>query len=362
MLNIKGIGRRLLRCNRNITIFSIASVLIGTMLILEMMVLLLNTNLVYERDMKALYGDCDVGIYYSDYSEIDDSIIHTLEQDSNVVSLSTIFYSNELNLLNASTYIIGTDNSEMVRSRYHFKSVLEQNQVAMNKILAEVLSCDVGEVLNIGERSLEVVEIFEDGTLSEAAVEMLVVNKDTLNELCKGKTNTNIIMLQVKDDTESKIEELILGIDHKLNVLIFGTDEAYLKSVSSFGVYIIILAICVVIATCLFTATVFKTLLYKYRRSMAVLRMVGSSPKQIKNIFLSMLRSIILSGVSGGLILVLLTNSLFLKTFNERWKLIDGEMELFCRECVLISIGIYFIIRFILQVMANQFNNSNFAH
>lgn len=355
MLTKKGIGKRLLKRNWNITVFSVVSVLIGTMLILEMFILLLNTNRAYENDMKALYGECDVGIYYSDYTEINDLIVHTLEQSDYVISLSAICYADDMNISNSSPYVIGTDNSDMVRSRYHFNSSLGENQVAVNKIFAEILQCDVGERVTVGETQLEIVEIFDDGTLSDTAVEMLVIHKDTLEKLC-GEAATNIIMLQIKEGIENAVEELIRGMDSELNVLVFGTDEAYLKAVNSFAVYIVILAVCVIMATCLFTATVFKNLLYKYRKEMAVLRMIGATPEQIKYIFIYMLRRIILLGVTTGLILVLILNFLFINSFNEKWQLIEGEIELFYGESILICAGIYCVIRIILQVIASHFN------
>ena len=56
-LTIKFIGKRLLKSNRLLTLYSFISVLIGTILLVEMFNLSLSATHTYENDMKALYGD-----------------------------------------------------------------------------------------------------------------------------------------------------------------------------------------------------------------------------------------------------------------------------------------------------------------
>ena len=356
MLTIKSIGRRLLESNKLLTAYSFFSVLIGTILVVEMFNLSLSASLTYEKDMKAMYGDCDMGIYYSDYTNIEETIVSTIGEMDDVTQVATIYYSGRVKIGGANVYSIGTDNSSMVRSRYHFISELKDYQIAVNKVLADAHGYEVGDCLKIGEQTLELVEIFEYGTLSEAAVEMLAVNKKTLKALDEESGNTNIIMLKVTDGREKQVENEILSMNTGLDVLIFGMDEAYLKAIESFRLYIVILAVMVIVTTCLFTATVFKSFVYKYKRDMAVLRMMRATQDQINSIFNDMIRLITLGGVIVGFVLALCVNQFLVKSLNAKWALIEGEVEFRFVESLLICVGVYFVIRIVLQVIINRSN------
>lgn len=355
-LTIKFIGKRLLKSNWLLTLYSFFSVLIGTVLLVEMFNLSLSATHTYENDMKALYGDCDIGLYYSDYANIDDVVINRLGQISDVTELATLYYSWRVQVGGANVYSIGTDNSSMVRSRYHFDSELGDGQVAVNKVLADVYGYVCGGSLEIGGQTLEIVEIFEDGTMSEGAIEMLAVNKKTLKTLDEKAGNTNIVMLKVMDGKEKQVEREIAKLGIGLEVLTFGTDEEYLKIIESFKVYIAVLTVLVIATTGLFTATVIKGFVYKYKRDMAVLRMLGATQDQIHAIFRYMIRRITFIGVLLGFVLAFCVNLMFVKELNETWNLIEGEVKFLPVPSLLICAGIYFILQLVLGGIIGRSN------
>lgn len=356
MKNLKVISKRLLKRNPILTTSCLLSVLVGTMLIIEMFNLALCATKAYEKDMKALYGDCDVAVFYSDYSAIEEKTVEEISRISDVTEVATLWYASDIWLGDAPVYSIGTDNSSIVRSRYHFQSILGDNQVAINQIIADVYEYEVGSLIMVGEKVLEVVEIFDDKTLAESSIEMLVVNKKTLKAMNPIVGNTNIMMLKVDELENSHIDTMISLVDDNLDVLIFGIDEAYLKSVNAFKLFITIVAVCVIVVTSLFTATVFKSFIYKYRRDMAVLRMTGATSKQINVIFSHMMQVIALLGVVLGFLLSFVANKLFLTQLNEQLHLIDGEIEYLFAESFVIGIFIYIIIRLVLQWTIRQAN------
>lgn len=355
-LTRKFIGKRLLKSNWLLTLYSFISVLIGTILLVEMFNLSLSATHAYENDMKALYGDCDMGVYYSDYANIDEIVVNRLGQISDVTEMATLYYSGRIQVGGAAVYSIGTDNSSMVRSRYHFDSELGDGQVAVNKVLADVHGYVCGDSLEIGGQTLEIVEIFDDGTLSEGAIEMLAVNKKTLKTLDEKAGNANIVMLKVMDGKEEQVEHEIGKMGTGLEVLTFGTDEEYLKAIDSFKVYIAILAVLVIAITGLFTATVFKNFIYKYKRDMAVLRMMGATPEQITDIFHYMIRNITLLGVTAGFLLAICVNRFFIKELNETWKLIEGEVKFLPLQSLLLCVGIYLILKIVLGWIISRSN------
>lgn len=354
--NIKFIGNRLLKSNWLLTLYSFISVLIGTILLVEMFNLSLSATHTYENDMKALYGDCDMGLYYSDYANIDEIVVNRLGQISDVTEMATLYYSGRVQVGGATVYSIGTDNSSMVRSRYHFDSELGEGQVAVNKVLADVHGYVCGDSLEIGGQTLELVEIFEDGTMSEGAIEMLAVNKKTLKTLDEKAGTTNIVMLKVMDGKEKQVEHEIGKLGTGLEVLTFGTDEEYIKAIDSFKVYIAVLAVLVIATTGLFTATVFKNFIYKYKRDMAVLRMMGATQDQITDIFHYMIRNITLIGVSAGFILAICVNRFFVKELNKTWKLIEGEVKFLPLQSLLLCVGSYFILKIVLGWIISRSN------
>lgn len=355
-LTIKFIGKRLLKSNWLLTLYSFFSVLIGTVLLVEMFNLSLSATRTYENDMKALYGDCDMGLYYSDYASIDENLVNRLGQISDVAEMATLYYSWRVQVGGASVYSIGTDNSSMVRSRYHFDSELEDGQVAVNKVLADVYGYVCGDSLEIGGQTLEIVEIFEDGTMSEGAIEMLAVNKKTLKDLDEKAGNTNIVMLKAMDGKEKQVEREIAKLGTGLEVLAFGTDEEYLKVIESFKVYIAVLTVLVIATTGLFTSTVFKGFVYKYKRDMAVLRMLGATQDQINDIFRYMIRRITFIGVSLGFVLAFCVNWMFVKELNEKWNLIEGEVKFLPVPSLLICAGIYFVLQLVLGGIIGRSN------
>ncbi len=356
MLSVKSIGKRLLESNRLLTIYSFFSVLIGTVLIVEMFNLSLSASHTYEQDMKAMYGDCDMGVYYSDYANIETDVVKAIGQMEDITQMATICYSGRVVIGESNVYTIGTDNSSMVRSRYHFDCEPGDGQAVVNKVLAEARGYAVGDRVKIGDQSLEIIEIFEDGNLSEAAVEMLVVNKKILKLMDEGAGDVNIIMLKVAEGRETQVQSEIINLNKGVEVILFGTDEAYLKAVRSFRLYIIILAVMVILATCLFTATVFKGFVCKYRRDMAVLRMMRATQEQINHIFNGMIRSVTLAGVIVGFGMAWCVNQLLVKGLNEKYGFVEGDVVFRLAESLMICIGIYLVLRIVLQVIISRSN------
>ncbi|WP_455718782.1 FtsX-like permease family protein [Anaerosporobacter sp.] len=202
---------------------------------------------------------------------------------------------------------------------------------------------------------LKIVEIFNDGTMSASSVDMAIVKKETLQGLTNQDYNTNIVMVKAKRNLVILSDE-IRRIDDKFNVLVFETDEMFKDSVSSFQMFVIALVVCVVIVTCLFTMSVFGNFVYKYRHDLALLRMMGGTAKQTKEIFVRMVRIILLCGTILGFITSLIINNFFIEKINQRLALIHGKCEFFFFKSILLAIGICLIMYIILQVIIRKTN------
>lgn len=356
MSNLRSISLRFLKRSKLLTISCFFSIFIGTILIIEMFNLSLNATSSYDREMRYLYGDCDLAVSYADYSGIKEEFINEIKNNENVSKVGTLMYSSDLYINDAYVYAIGTDNSEMVKSRYHFTKNLAEDEIVINEVLAKVDNYSVGDYIRIGDRQLKVVEIFKDGSMSESSLEMAIVKKETLQELTNKDYNTNIVMVKAKKNLDT-LQYEIKRIDNKFNVLVFETDEAYKDAVGSFQVFIIFLAVCVVLVTCLFNMSVFGNFIYKYRHDMALLRMMGGTATQTKEIFIQMVRIILLSGTLLGFITSLFINNVFIERVNQRLTLINGKCEFFFFSSILLTIGIFLAMYAVLQVIIRKTRN-----
>lgn len=356
MSSLRSISLRLLSRSKLLTISCFFSVFIGTILIIQMFNLSLSAAGSYEKEMRYLYGDCDIAVSYTDFGGIKEELIDEIMNIKTVSKIGTLMYSNELSINGAYVYAIGTDNSEMVKSRYHFTKNLKEEQIAINEILAKVENYSVGDYILVGDKRLEVVEVFEDGAMSDSSIEMAIVKKETLQELTKKDYNINILMIKAEKNLDNLSYE-IRRMDNKFNVLVFETDEAYKDAVSSFQVFIIVLAICVILITCLFTMSVFGNFIYKYRRDMALLRMMGGSAKQTKEIFISMVRILLLSGTIFGVITSLFINNICFERLNQKLKLINGKCEFYFKESLILAVGIFLVMYVVLQFIIRKTSN-----
>ena len=67
MSSLRSISLRLLSRSKLLTISCFFSVFIGTILIIQMFNLSLSAAGSYEKEMRYLYGDCDIAVSYTDF-------------------------------------------------------------------------------------------------------------------------------------------------------------------------------------------------------------------------------------------------------------------------------------------------------
>lgn len=355
MSSLKSISLRFLKCSKILTISCFLSVFIGTILIVEMFNMSLNASASYRNSIKAMYGDCDAGITYSDYRGINDDIVNKIEAMTDVTEISTLLYSNEVQISGVIVYAIGTDNSKMVRSRYHFTKVINQGEIAINEVLAKAWNYSVGDCITIENMNFTITEIFNDRANSDSSLQMIVICKEDLKKMTYKDYSTNIVM--IKADKVENLEYEIRRIDSGLNAIVFQGDEVYKDAVNSFQVFIIVLAIGVVMVTCFFTLSVFRNFLYKYKHDMALLRMMGGTSLQTAKIIKHMIVLIILTGTVMGYCASFMLNSIVISRINEQLNLINGDVKFMVLPSLLIVVAIFVILYCILSFIIRKSGN-----
>ncbi|WP_455717350.1 hypothetical protein [Anaerosporobacter sp.] len=147
MSNLRSISLRFLKRSKLLTLSCFFSIFIGTILIIEMFNLSQSATSSYDREMRSLYGDCDMAVSYTDYSGIKEDFINEIKNLKKVSKIGTLMYSSDLSINGTPVYAIGTDNSEMVKSRYHFTKKLGDDEIAINEVLAKVYNYSVGDYI-----------------------------------------------------------------------------------------------------------------------------------------------------------------------------------------------------------------------
>ncbi|WP_310603743.1 ABC transporter permease [Anaerosporobacter sp.] len=352
MSDLKSISIRFLKRSKVLTVSCLLSVFIATVLIIEMFNLSMNATESYKQSVKAMYGDCDAGIHYVDYRGFNDEIVDKIANLKEVSDYATLMYSSEVRIAGGPVYTVGTDNSKMVSSRYNNTKILSQNEIAINEVLAKVGNYKLGDCIEVNNVTLEVAEIFKDKTSNVDSVEMAVVCKEMLQKITKKDYNTNVIM--IKSDDVRNAEYVIKRLDADITTVVFEGDELYEDMVEAFQFFVIVLSVCIALVTSLFTLSVFRNFIHKYRRDLATLRLIGGTTAQTKRIFKHMIRIILLLGIGSGFFVSYLFNTVVMNTLNNEINIITGESHFFFVSSLEIAAVIFVIIYVLMTFMIRK--------
>jgi putative ABC transport system permease protein len=310
MKSLKGLAFRLFRANKFIVFSSILSIAIASMLTLSMVLFSFNAQSTLKNELKQTYGDMDlsVGFNINQSKVVSSSLTEQILQNKNVEQLSRVSITHvTLDKINSSTYTAGVENSDLAKSRYHFKKFLNDDSIAMNKALAKTLHAKVGDKVSIQGHSFTLVEIINDLDATGIAPDMILMNQKTakeynrLNEhihadatylLIKAKKGTNVLTLSNQ----------IKSYDKDLRIDITEQDPFVKSNLHSLQVFIIVLSFLVLIVTSLLIISNFELLLYKMKNQFAIMRSLGATTKQISQLIFTQSIIINFSGICIGLL------------------------------------------------------------
>ena len=310
MRSLKGLALRLFRANKFIVFSSILSIAIASMLALSIVLFSFNAQSTLKDELKQMYGDMDlsVGFNIDQNKVVLPSLTERISKNKNVEQLSRVSVTHvTLDKINSSIYTVGVENSNLAKSRYHFKQFLSNDSIAMNKGLAKTLHAKVGDKVSIQSHSFTLVEIINDLDATGIAPDMILMNQKTakeynrLNEhihadatylLIKAKKNTNVL----------KLSNQIKSYDKDLRIDIAEQDPFVKSNLQSLQVFVIVLSFLVLIVTSLLIISNFELLLYKMKNQFAIMRSLGATTKQISQLIFTQSIIINFSGICIGLL------------------------------------------------------------
>ncbi|KMN92392.1 FtsX-like permease family protein [Priestia aryabhattai] len=358
MKSLKGLALRLFRANKFIVFSSILSIAIAAMLTLSMVLFSFNAQSTLQDELKQMYGDMDLSVGFNiDQSKVvSPSLTEQILKNKNVEQLSRVSITHvTLDKINSSIYTAGVENSDLAKSRYHFKQFLNDDSIAMNKALAKTLHAEVGDRVSIQGHSFTLVEIINDLDATGIAPDMILMNQKTakeykrLNEhvhadatylLIKAKKGTNVLTLSNQ----------IKSYDKDLRIDVAEQDPFVKSNLQSLQVFVIVLSFLVLIVTSLLIISNFELLLYKMKNQFAIMRSLGATTKQISQLIFTQSVIINLSGICMGLLGTFLSQKYVYAWMGKFFKISSSPTQFHVGIALIIALCSFIIIQLFLLI------------
>ncbi|MGG1916278.1 FtsX-like permease family protein [Priestia megaterium] len=358
MKSLKGLALRLFRANKFIVFSSILSIAIASMLALSMVLFSFNAQSTLKHELKQMYGDMDLSVGFNiDQSKVvSPSLTERISKNKNVEQLSRVSITHvTLDKINSSTYTAGVENSDLAKSRYHFKQFLNDDSIAMNKALAKTLHAKVGDKVSIQGHSFTLVEVINDLDATGIAPDMILMNQkkakeyNRLNEhvhadatylLIKAKKGTNVLTLSNQ----------IKSYDKDLRIDVAEQDPFVKNNLQSLQVFVIVLSFLVLIVTSLLIISNFELLLYKMKNQFAIMRSLGATTKQISQLIFTQSIIINFSGIFIGLLGTFLSQKYVYTWMDKFFKISSSPTQFHLGIALIIALSSFIIIQLFLLI------------
>ncbi|WP_377520172.1 FtsX-like permease family protein [Priestia megaterium] len=358
MKSLKGLAFRLFRANKFIVFSSILSIAIAAMLTLSMVLFSFNAQSTLKHELKQMYGDMDLSVGFNiDQSKVvSPSLTERISKNKNVEQLSRVSITHvTLDKVNSSTYTAGVENSDLAKSRYHFKQFLNDDSIAMNKALAKTLHAKVGDKVSIQGHSFTLVEVINDLDAIGIAPDMILMNQkkakeyNRLNEhvhadatylLIKAKKGTNVLTLSNQ----------IKSYDKDLRIDVAEQDPFVKNNLQSLQVFVIVLSFLVLIVTSLLIISNFELLLYKMKNQFAIMRSLEATTKQISQLIFTQSIIINFSGICIGLLGTFLSQKYVYTWMGKFFKISSSPTQFHLGIALIIALCSFIIIQLFLLI------------
>ncbi|QDZ84673.1 FtsX-like permease family protein [Priestia megaterium] len=358
MKSLKGLAFRLFRANKFIVFSSILSIAIAAMLTLSMVLFSFNAQSTLQHELKQMYGDMDlsVGFDINQSKVVSPSLTERIVKNKNVEQLSRVSITHvTLDKINSSIYTAGVENSDLAKSRYHFKQFLNDDSIAMNKALAKTLHAKVGDKVSIQGHSFTLVELINDLDSTGIAPDMILMNQkkakeyNRLNEhvhadatylLIKAKKGTNVLTLSNQ----------IKSYDKDLRIDVAEQDPFVKNNLQSLQVFVIVLSFLVLIVTSLLIISNFELLLYKMKNQFAIMRSLGATTKQISQLIFTQSIIINFSGICIGLLGTFLSQKYVYTWMGKFFKISSSPTQFHLGIALIIALCSFIIIQLFLLI------------
>ncbi|MCG0050161.1 FtsX-like permease family protein [Priestia aryabhattai] len=358
MKSLKGLAFRLFRTNKFIVFSSILSIAIAAMLTLSMVLFSFNAQSTLKHELKQMYGDMDLSVGFNiDQSKVvSPSLTEQIAQNKNVEQLSRVSITHvTLDKINSSTYTAGVENSDLAKSRYHFKQFLSDDSIAMNKALAKTLHAKVGDKVSIQGHSFTLVELINDLDATGMAPDMILMNQKKAKEYNRLNDHihadaTYLLIKATKGTNVLTLSNQIRSYDKDLRIDIAEQDPFVKNNLQSLQVFVIVLSFLVLVVTSLLLISNFELLLYKMKNQFAIMRSLGATTKQISQLIFTQSIIINFSGICIGLLGTFLSQKYVYTWMGKFFKISSSPTQFHLGIALIIALCSFIIIQLFLLI------------
>ncbi|WML43911.1 FtsX-like permease family protein [Neobacillus sp. PS3-40] len=287
--SIKGLSLRFFQTNKFIVLSSIVTVMLSISLIIIMSLFIVNAKQSLKSEIHKLYGIMDIAVGYNldDNKQIDTAFIGNISKLKNVQAYSSVLVTRlNVNKIRSEVYTLGIENDSLGKSRYQVSKNIAENEVSINKRLAQELKAKTGDQVSIENRTLRVREVIDDIEGAGIVTDKLILSRKIVKQIILEKTGVNneATYIQIKAKVDANkifLANQIKELDPSLRIDVVEEDPIIKKNLEYLNGFIIVLSILVLIVTSLVVITNFEVVLYKYKNQFAIMRSIGASRNQI---------------------------------------------------------------------------------
>lgn len=351
MTNLRQVSIAFMKRSKILTLSCMVCVFSAVLLINSMWNFSLNATTSYDRTLKAAYGDCDMLVTYEDHGDISQDIITKIAAVNDISGVASGRFVSRIAVEENDVYALGVADSDMIKSRYHYTVELKEDEIVINDILAGCINKTVGDTISFQNIKLTISEVVEDKSYSAGSLAEAIMTQQTLARVARVPNLANFLMVKAKGIAPLlTVIDQIRSIDSSFDIMAVEADTLYKDNVESFAIFVKVLVVIVLLVAAMFVTSIFHSFLYKYNHDMAVIRAMGGTAEQVKSIF--MFLSITINGIScgAGFLTSILLNKFVLQALNKELDLIEGKIEFYVFQSLLITIFIYGVILLLLLI------------
>lgn len=358
MKSLKGLAFRLFRANKFIVFSSTLSIAIASTLALSMVLFSFNAQSTLKAELRQMYGDMDlsVGFNINQNKVVSPSLTEQISKNKKVEQLSRVSVTHvTVDEINSSIYTAGVENSDLAKSRYHFKHFLDHNSVAINKGLAKTLHAKVGDKVSIQGHSFTLVELINDLDSTGIAPDMILMNQKKAKEYNKLNDHVHAdatyLLIKAKKGTDVlTLSNEIKSYDKDLRIDVAEQDLFVKNNLQSLQVFVIVLSFLVLIVTSLLIISNFELLLYKMKNQFAIMRSLGATTKQISQLIFTQSIIINFSGICIGLLGTFLSQKYVYAWMGKFFKISSSPTQFHLGIALIIALCSFIIIQLFLLI------------
>lgn len=358
MKSLKGLAFRLFRANKFIVFSSTLSIAIASTLALSMVLFSFNAQSTLKAELRQMYGDMDlsVGFNINQNKVVSPSLTEQISKNKKVEQLSRVSVTHvTVDEINSSIYTAGVENSDLAKSRYHFKHFLDHNSVAINKGLAKTLHAKVGDKVSIQGHSFTLVELINDLDSTGIAPDMILMNQKKAKEYNKLNDHVHAdatyLLIKAKKGTDVlTLSNEIKSYDKDLRIDVAEQDPFVKSNLQSLQVFVIVLSFLVLIVTSLLIISNFELLLYKMKNQFAIMRSLGATTKQISQLIFTQSIIINFSGICIGLLGTFLSQKYVYAWMGKFFKISSSPTQFHLGIALIIALCSFIIIQLFLLI------------